>query len=552
MPNVGAFTPEQIYELLEQLNKHPGARLQYVGSRYVPKFADPYEWDSTQVYEPLTIVTYQGNSYTSRQYVPAGKQITDTEFWVETGNYNAQIEQYRQEVLALQSMYNNGKTYITPEQYDSISDAVSDAISNGYVLSFKPGKRYELQSTIEVTGKLEIAGNWATLVTTGSFPAITIGLAGVGQVYVHDINLVGTNNAANTNNHGIYGSPYYSIFENVNFSQFYDCVHLTAGNASGTLVENRFNNCNFRNYYNFGIYCGETGNNKLTDGFISGCIFDANEGAQSAIFIGSSAGWNISNCHMYGFNATAVNVVNCDKTKIDGLYIEYYSNYAIQIASQGSCTVSNCFVISSTENTAVIRHQQTSYVSADYALLVAANVLISLRDATPGSIFYIESGYVHASNVRTLGNGTIEQVSGNGNLAFINSAAVDLINTIGNVSNENALKGKISLYNMHSVNSDQSEVQIPVPEFSYSAGYALAVVRFVIASGTYFTSNAAVSTVDVLLAVNQPGSNVIATVVNNDTTNIPTFTATFENGVLTVNVALAASKYGRMFNYLLV
>lgn len=73
---------------------------QYIGARYVPLFADPIEWDNQRAYEPLTIVLYQGNSYTTRQYTPAGIDITNEEFWACTGNYNAQIEQYRREVAA--------------------------------------------------------------------------------------------------------------------------------------------------------------------------------------------------------------------------------------------------------------------------------------------------------------------------------------------------------------------------------------------------------------------------------------------------------------------
>ena len=102
MPNTNAFTLDEINQILEQLNSHPGARLQYIGSRYVPIFGrvgeDTIEWDDTKPYEPLTIVLNQGNSYTSRQYVPAGIEITNEDFWANTGTYNAQIEQYRQEV----------------------------------------------------------------------------------------------------------------------------------------------------------------------------------------------------------------------------------------------------------------------------------------------------------------------------------------------------------------------------------------------------------------------------------------------------------------------
>lgn len=71
---------------------------QYVGARYVPLFANPPQWTNDREYEPLTIVLYQGNSFTSMQFVPAGIDIGNEEFWAQTGNYNAQIEQYRQEV----------------------------------------------------------------------------------------------------------------------------------------------------------------------------------------------------------------------------------------------------------------------------------------------------------------------------------------------------------------------------------------------------------------------------------------------------------------------
>lgn len=73
----------------------------YIGNRYVPIFANPVEWDNLREYEPLTIVTYQGTAYTSRQTVPVGTALSNTQYWVVTGNYNAQVEEYRQEVASL-------------------------------------------------------------------------------------------------------------------------------------------------------------------------------------------------------------------------------------------------------------------------------------------------------------------------------------------------------------------------------------------------------------------------------------------------------------------
>ena len=89
------------------------ATTQYVGARYVPVFADPIEWNNTRAYEPLTIVVHNGNSYTSAQYVPKGIDISNESFWKLTGNYNAQVEQYRNEV----------------KTYDSRITANSDAIA---------------------------------------------------------------------------------------------------------------------------------------------------------------------------------------------------------------------------------------------------------------------------------------------------------------------------------------------------------------------------------------------------------------------------------------
>lgn len=70
---------------------------EYVGARYVPKFFDnegSNEWAAGVVYEPLTIVTYLNNSYTSKIPVPAniGNPANNPRYWVLTGNYNAQLD----------------------------------------------------------------------------------------------------------------------------------------------------------------------------------------------------------------------------------------------------------------------------------------------------------------------------------------------------------------------------------------------------------------------------------------------------------------------------
>lgn len=74
---------------------------QYVGARYVPKLMG--EWNKALQYEPLSIVTHLGNSFTSKVPVPVNIDITNTNYWVNTGNYNAQVEAYRTQTAQLKT-----------------------------------------------------------------------------------------------------------------------------------------------------------------------------------------------------------------------------------------------------------------------------------------------------------------------------------------------------------------------------------------------------------------------------------------------------------------
>lgn len=73
----------------------------YIGARYVPIFDG--EWSNTKTYEPLTVVTNEGNSYISKTNVPTGIEINNETYWVLFSNYNAQIQQLINEIEQAQS-----------------------------------------------------------------------------------------------------------------------------------------------------------------------------------------------------------------------------------------------------------------------------------------------------------------------------------------------------------------------------------------------------------------------------------------------------------------
>lgn len=107
---------------------------QYIGSRYVPIFADPIEWDNHRSYESLTIVTHDGESYTSKCNVGPGIDITNPRYWAKTGAYNAQVEQYKNEVKDLSSQVSgfasdNAEFREKIDQYDKDNAAMKNQVA---------------------------------------------------------------------------------------------------------------------------------------------------------------------------------------------------------------------------------------------------------------------------------------------------------------------------------------------------------------------------------------------------------------------------------------
>ena len=98
------------------------AQLQYIGARYVPKFYENPDdgtnnWKAGVTYEPLTVVTDSGDSYTSKIPVPGsvGAPSLNPTYWAKTGDYNAaitalqaQVNGIDNEVKQLQDIQYNG------------------------------------------------------------------------------------------------------------------------------------------------------------------------------------------------------------------------------------------------------------------------------------------------------------------------------------------------------------------------------------------------------------------------------------------------------------
>ena len=109
----------------------------YIGARYTPKFMG--DWDKSSEYAALSVVYTNEQSYVSRKTVPANTEITNTEFWIKSADWNAQVTQYNQNVEQYHAnveRYNqNVETYTqavdqfyadTLHSYDTKADMVAD------------------------------------------------------------------------------------------------------------------------------------------------------------------------------------------------------------------------------------------------------------------------------------------------------------------------------------------------------------------------------------------------------------------------------------------
>jgi hypothetical protein len=119
----------------------------YVGNRYVPKILrDDDLWSNEKEYEALTVVPWQGNSFTSRQFVPKGVDILNKDYWACTGNYSAQVEQYRQET---QNAVTNVNTKL--DNFSMTQDGKFEIMLNNYkkdINAYADGKYNDINTEI--------------------------------------------------------------------------------------------------------------------------------------------------------------------------------------------------------------------------------------------------------------------------------------------------------------------------------------------------------------------------------------------------------------------
>ena len=129
----------------------------YIGARYVPIFDG--EYSNSKAYEPLTIVQYLGNSYTSKTYVPIGVTPTNETYWVLTGNFNAQISQLQETVDGF-----NARISEAEDLAENASEKVENIAYKQYRITGDGGRRvYVSVNGSDVTGDGTSSKPWRSI-----------------------------------------------------------------------------------------------------------------------------------------------------------------------------------------------------------------------------------------------------------------------------------------------------------------------------------------------------------------------------------------------------
>jgi hypothetical protein len=333
----------------------------YIGNRYIPKICGV--WDNTKntEYESLSVVMWSGASYTSKQNVPQGIDIENTEFWAKSADYNAQMsllqtnfDNFHTEYLteidtlgdsinAIESDKNILKAnvgYVETYYQNGDSDdtlAINRCIAANDVVVFKQYKGYNISSQINVNAKT-IIPNGCVFYAHGCngfnlLSSNVIGtLAVIGDGYFLADNCVmgnvdGTLAASPSTFTGVQiGDAISSVIVNVNTK--IDEIKVKGFNY-GVKIDRAWNLKikNIEAYHNKeGLYLtGIDVNNPLADIFIDNVLLYSNGRNLYANFLEFGSISNMQVMEHRNTLGAGVYLSNCKSLEINNLWLEFYN-----------------------------------------------------------------------------------------------------------------------------------------------------------------------------------------------------------------------------------
>lgn len=440
----------------------------------------------------------------------------------------------------------DGSVY--PEQFGCVGDGTTDdsnafqacvdfAHANDVAVNLNE-KTYLLNSGVTIYTKININGNNGTLKSTADAPILK-STSPISSVRLNDINFIGANDVTKTANIGLDIVPFYSEFKNLNFTNLYYAVYLKTTGADGTLVENRFADINVRSCFG-GLKLGDADNNKLTDGFLNNVVIYTSDSSLYGVYIGSCAGWNINEVHVYGTNSTAIYVKNGWRTNLSNIYIESTSTNGLYVDSmQLGVSLTNAHVSVKTDTEIAVKQRSSSYQPlGTNSVFNVANLITVAPDTSTANIVDVDK--INIVNYTHYGGGTklvVDKIADSNIVDSISIKNKKLSddNTYKRLSYNDSIVNLMGTDVLNAAADTEKVITIPLgiaPPYSYSS----CIYKFKMMTYQYWDSSSTCNYEADVAVINKGGSYSVKSSTSSSTsmfTNAPVFTYSSGNLVIT-------------------
>ena len=293
------------------------------------------EWSNAKEYDRQSVVIHEGKSYTSKKQVPAGIDILNEEFWVLTGNYNAQIENYRKETerVSKDLLLKSDKIYVDTELGKKTGIYDEDLIFN------IPSDFNDLDSAIKYINRnhLMINTNIIINIEQGHRPELSVKLNGGSS---KNITLTSDNDVVYISDVLTDSNTLIDLYNHDGFTL--DCLidMEGKGNHGIFMAENSYIKVNpgkgIMNAGNCGLYARSGSTAYAEESIFTGAsAIDTNVGAGITSWgaIVNASGADVSNSGYYGCRAAHGGVLDFDNGKADNC-----GRHGIRASQNGNVT----------------------------------------------------------------------------------------------------------------------------------------------------------------------------------------------------------------------
>ena len=224
--------------VITQIKSVVGTLDEFVKEANTIHFADPILWDINSGYgKNKIVIDGNGTAYISKDYVPIGKTLTNTDYWVEVYNFSALLNTYQ---AALRNDNEEFKAEITADnetfkEMVNNSNAAYKTNLNSEWATYKSNTTASLNQIASATNRPVVVSSVSEMTNQG----LLYVLAGTGAMYYY-------NGSAFVTSGITYGSltDYINYIGNLstNYSNANDVPTQTVGYVPGTVTSSTFAN----------------------------------------------------------------------------------------------------------------------------------------------------------------------------------------------------------------------------------------------------------------------------------------------------------------------